>query len=88
MKELDYIDNYRILMKPRANFLDNIVSILKPMDDLVSQEERVEQVIKDAQEKLDQMDGEYTQAHMETKATFYREARKTVGRGILFGLIK
>ena len=74
MRELDHIDHFRIIMKPRKNFLDQIVQALEPLNNLDDKEEERHDV--------------YTQDQHMLKAQFYTEARKTVGRGILWGLIK
>ena len=52
MKELDYIDHFRIIMKPRKHFLDQIIKALEPMNGLTSREEEQETIIQSAEKIL------------------------------------
>mgnify|MGYP003112992572 FL=1 len=88
MKELDYIDHFRIIMKPRKDFLTQIIKALEPMNGLTSREEEQETIIQSAEKILNEIHDVYTQEQHLLKAKFYSEARQTVGRGILSGLIK
>jgi len=88
MRELDHIDHFRIIMRPRKNFLDQIVQALEPLNNLDGKEEEREAIIQSAQKILNEIHDVYTQDQHLLKAKFYDEARKTVGRGILWGLIK
>ena len=88
MKELDYIDHFRIIMKPRKDFLTQIIKALEPMNGLTSREEEQETIIQSAEKILKEIHDVYTQDQHLLKAKFYSEARQTVGRGILSGLIK
>ena len=88
MKELDYIDHFRIIMKPRKDFLTQIIKALEPMNGLTSREEEQETIIQSAEKILNEIHDVYTQDQHLLKAKFYSEARQTVGRGILSGLIK
>tara|TARA_R100000988_G_C3918797_1_gene125736 strand:- start:212 stop:481 length:270 start_codon:yes stop_codon:yes gene_type:complete len=88
MKELDYIDHFRIIMKPRRDFLTQIIKALEPMNGLTSREEEQETIIQSAEKILKEIHDVYTQEQHLLKANFYSEARQTVGRGILSGLIK
>ena len=88
MKELDYIDHFRIIMKPRKHFLDQIIKALEPMNGLTSREEEQETIIQSAEKILKEIHDVYTQDQHLLKAKFYSDARQTIGRGILSGLIK
>jgi|TARA_A100000171_G_scaffold48745_1_gene56628 hypothetical protein len=88
MKELDYIDHFRIIMKPRRDFLTQIIKALEPMNGLTSREEEQETIIQSAEKILKEIHDVYTQEQHLLKANFYSEARQTIGRGILSGLIK
>lgn len=88
MKELDYIDHFRIIMKPRKDFLTQIIKALEPMNGLTSREEEQETIIQSAEKILKEIHDVYTQEQHLLKAKFYSEARQTIGRGILSGLIK
>ena len=88
MQELDYIDHFRIIMGPRKNFLDQILKALEPMNGVVGKEEEREVIIQSAEKILQEIDDRYTQDQHIAKARFYSEAKQTVGRGILAGLIK
>lgn len=88
MKELDYIDHFRIIMKPRKDFLTQIIKALEPMNGLTSREEEQETIIQSAEKILNEIHDVYTQDQHLLRAKFYSEARQTVGRGILSGLIK
>tara|TARA_R100000995_G_C3436110_1_gene100917 strand:+ start:68 stop:337 length:270 start_codon:yes stop_codon:yes gene_type:complete len=88
MKELDYIDHFRIIMKPRRDFLTQIIKALEPMNGLTSREEEQETIIQSAEKILKEIHDVYTQEQHLLKAKFYSEARQTIGRGILSGLIK
>jgi hypothetical protein len=88
MKELDYIDHFRIIMKPRRDFLTQIIKALEPMNGLTSREEEQETIIQSAEKILNEIHDVYTQEQHLLKAKFYSEARQTIGRGILSGLIK
>jgi hypothetical protein len=88
MKELDYIDHFRIIMKPRRDFLTQIIKALEPMNGLTSREEEQETIIQSAEKILNEIHDVYTQEQHLLKANFYSEARQTIGRGILSGLIK
>jgi hypothetical protein len=88
MKELDYIDHFRIIMKPRKDFLTQIIKALEPMNGLTSREEEQETIIQSAEKILKEIHDVYTQEQHLLKANFYSEARQTIGRGILSGLIK
>ena len=88
MKELDYIDHFRIIMKPRKDFLTQIIKALEPMNGLTSREEEQETIIQSAEKILKEIHDVYTQDQHLLKAKFYSEARQTIGRGILSGLIK
>ena len=88
MKELDYIDHFRIIMKPRRDFLTQIIKALEPMNGLTSREEEQETIIQSAEKILNKIHDVYTQEQHLLKAKFYSEARQTIGRGILSGLIK
>jgi hypothetical protein len=88
MKELDYIDHFRIIMKPRKDFLTQIIKALEPMNGLTSREEEQETIIQSAEKILNEIHDVYTQEQHLLKANFYSEARQTIGRGILSGLIK
>jgi len=88
MKELDYIDHFRIIMKPRKDFLTQIIKALEPMNGLTSREEEQETIIQSAEKILNEIHDVYTQEQHLLKAKFYSEARQTIGRGILSGLIK
>ena len=88
MKELDYIDHFRIIMKPRKDFLTQIIKALEPMNGLTSREEEQETIIESAEKILKEIHDVYTQDQHLLKAKFYSEARQTIGRGILSGLIK
>jgi len=88
MKELDYIDHFRIIMKPRRDFLTQIIKALEPMNGLTSREEEQETIIQSAEKILKEIHDVYTQDQHLLKAKFYSEARQTIGRGILSGLIK
>ena len=88
MKELDYIDHFRIIMSPRKRFLDQIVKALEPMNDIVGKEEEIEAVLQSAENILEGIHDRYTQDQHLVMAKFYSEAKQTVGRGILAGLIK
>tara|TARA_Y100000114_G_scaffold74808_1_gene68593 strand:- start:101 stop:370 length:270 start_codon:yes stop_codon:yes gene_type:complete len=88
MQELDYIDHFRIIMGPRKNFLDQILKALEPMNGVVGKEEERQVIIQTAEKILQEMDDRYTQEQHIAKARFYSEAKQTVGRGILSGLIK
>ena len=87
MKELDYIDHFRIIMKPRRHFLDQIVKALEPMNELEGKEEEREAIIQSAENILQEIHDKYTQDQHLVMAKFYSEAKQTVGRGILSGLI-
>lgn len=88
MKELDYIDHFRIIMKPRRHFLDQIVKALEPMNDVVGKEEERAAIIQSAENILQEIHDSYTQDQHLVRAKFYSEAKQTVGRGILAGSIK
>jgi ABC-type Fe3+-citrate transport system substrate-binding protein len=88
MKELDYIDHFRIIMSPRKRFLDQIVKALEPMNDIVGKEEEIEAILQSAENILEEIHDKYTQDQHIAIAKFYSEAKQTVGRGILSGLIK
>ena len=88
MKELDYIDHFRIIMKPRRHFLDQIVKALEPMNELEGKEEEREAIIQSAENILQEIHDNYTQDQHLVRAKFYSEAKQTVGRGILSGSIK
>ena len=88
MKELDYIDHFRIIMKPRRHFLDQIVKALEPMNDIVGKEEERAAIIQSAENILQEIHDNYTQDQHLVRAKFYSEAKQTVGRGILAGSIK
>ena len=88
MKELDYIDHFRIIMKPRRHFLDQIVKALEPMNDVVGKEEERAAIIQSAENILQEIHDNYTQDQHLVRAKFYSEAKQTVGRGILAGSIK
>lgn len=88
MQELDYIDHFRIIMGPRKNFLDQILKALEPMNGVVGKEEEREVIIQSAEKILQEIHDRYTQDQHIAKARFYSEAKQTVGRGILAGLIK
>ena len=88
MKELDYIDHFRIIMKPRRDFLTQIIKALEPMNGLTSREEEQETIIQSAEKILNEIHDVYTQEQHLLKAKFYSEAKQTIGRGILAGLIK
>ena len=88
MKELDYIDHFRIIMKPRRHFLDQIVKALEPMNELEGKEEERAAIIQSAENILQEIHDSYTQDQHLVMAQFYSEAKQTVGRGILSGLIK
>ena len=88
MQELYYIDHFRIIMGPRKNFLDQILKALEPMNGVVGKEEEREVIIQSAEKILQEIDDRYTQDQHIAKARFYSEAKQTVGRGILSGLIK
>ena len=88
MKELDYIDHFRIIMKPRRHFLDQIVKALEPMNELEGKEEEREAIIQSAENILQEIHDKYTQDQHLVRAKFYSEAKQTVGRGILSGSIK
>ena len=88
MKELDYIDHFRIIMKPRRHFLDQIVKALEPMNELEGKEEEREAIIQSAENILQEIHDKYTQDQHLVRAKFYSEAKQTVGRGILAGSIK
>ena len=88
MKELDYIDHFRIIMKPRRDFLTQIIKALEPMNGLTSREEEQETIIQSAEKILKEIHDVYTQEQHLLKAKFYSEARQTIGRCILSGLIK
>jgi len=88
MKELDYIDHFRIIMSPRKRFLDQIVRALEPMNDIVGKEEEIEAILQSAENILEEIHDKYTQDQHIAIAKFYSEAKQTVGRGILSGLIK
>jgi ABC-type Fe3+-citrate transport system substrate-binding protein len=88
MKELDFIDHFRIIMSPRKRFLDQIVKALEPMNDIVGKEEEIEAILQSAENILEEIHDKYTQDQHIAIAKFYSEAKQTVGRGILSGLIK
>jgi ABC-type Fe3+-citrate transport system substrate-binding protein len=88
MKELDYIDHFRIIMSPRKRFLDQIVKALEPMNDIVGKEEEIEAILQSAENILEEIHDKYTQDQHIAIAKFHSEAKQTVGRGILSGLIK
>ena len=88
MKELDYIDHFRIIMEPRKRFLEQIVKALEPMNGVAGKEEEREAIIQSAENILQEIHDKYTQDQHIAKARFYSEAKQTVGRGILSGLIK
>jgi len=88
MKELDYIDHFRIIMSPRKRFLDQIVRALEPMNNIVGKEEEIEAILQSAENILEEIHDKYTQDQHIAIAKFYSEAKQTVGRGILAGLIK
>jgi len=88
MQELDYIDHFRIIMGPRKNFLDQILKALEPMNGVVGKEEERQVIIQSAEKILQEIHDRYTQDQHIAKARFYSEAKQTVGRGILAGLIK
>jgi ABC-type Fe3+-citrate transport system substrate-binding protein len=87
MKELDYIDHFRIIMSPRKRFLDQIAKALEPMNDIVGKEEEIEAILQSAENILEEIHDKYTQDQHIAIAKFYSEAKQTVGRGILSGLI-
>ena len=88
MKELDYIDHFRIIMSPRKRFLDQIVKALEPMNNIVGKEEEIEAILQSAENILKEIHDKYTQDQHIARAKFYSEAKQTIGRGILAGLIK
>lgn len=88
MKELDYIDHFRIIMKPRRDFLEQIIKALEPMNGLTSREEEQETIIQSAEKILNEIHDVYTQEQHLLKASFYSEAKQTIGRAILSGSIK
>ena len=61
MKELDYIDHFRIIMKPRRDFLTQIIKALEPMNGLTSREEEQETIIQSAEKILKEIHDVYTQ---------------------------
>ena len=88
MKELDYIDHFRIIIGPRKNFTEQILKALEPMNGVAGKEEEREAIIQSAENILQEIHDKYTQDQHIAKARFYSEAKQTVGRGILSGLIK
>ena len=58
------------------------------MNGVVGKEEERQVIIQTAEKILQEMDDIYTQEEHRAKARFYSEAKQTVGRGILSGLIK
>ena len=58
------------------------------MNGLTSREEEQETIIQSAEKILKEIHDVYTQEQHLLKANFYSEARQTIGRGILSGLIK
>ena len=75
-------------MSPRKRFLDQIVKALEPMNDIVGKEEEIEAILQSAENILEEIHDKYTQDQHIAIAKFYSEAKQTVGRGILAGLIK
>ena len=88
MQELDYIDHFRTIMSPRKRFLDQIVKALEPMNDIVGKEEEREAILQSAENILEEIHDKYTQDQHIGRAKFYSEAKQTIGRGILAGLIQ
>jgi L-fucose mutarotase/ribose pyranase (RbsD/FucU family) len=68
--------------------LDQIVKALEPMNDIVGKEEEIEAILQSAENILEEIHDKYTQDQHIAIAKFYSEAKQTVGRGILSGLIK
>jgi len=75
-------------MSPRKRFLDQIVRALEPMNNIVGKEEEIEAILQSAENILEEIHDKYTQDQHIAIAKFYSEAKQTVGRGILAGLIK
>tara|TARA_R100000353_G_scaffold43397_3_gene34942 strand:+ start:2042 stop:2326 length:285 start_codon:yes stop_codon:yes gene_type:complete len=88
MEEFDYIDRYRMMNQYRKNFLDKTIEKLKKFKDEEGSDQSYEIMLQLAESILEDMDSSKGMTYHMAESKFYDEARKTVGRGILWGLIK
>lgn len=84
---MDYIDKFRVLGAQRTETLNAICKAAKPMEGLVSKEAELEVLLQNGETVIKKIDMSYKTPQHGVRATFYEEAKKTVGRGILKGLI-